>query len=122
MTDLTVAQQIDQLNQAKQLVLQDASFYPQIIRGILPIAQKPEPRLRSWCAKFLADGFASAEVNAGERQTLAVACLHTIDILFEETDLRVVKNLIECSASIYPLIFKHMYVYIYYNLMSFTTA
>ncbi|KAK9325095.1 hypothetical protein V1517DRAFT_315366 [Lipomyces orientalis] len=108
MTDLTVEQQIDQLNQAKQLVLQDASIYPQVIRGILPIAQKPEPRLRSWCAAFLADGFASAEVNAGERQVLAVACLHTIEILFEETDLHVVKNLIQCSASIYPLIFKHI--------------
>ena len=107
-SDLTVEQQIDQLNQAKQLIRQDASFYPQIMRGILPIAQKPESRLRSWCADFLADGFASSEIQEDEKQSLAVLCLDTIVILFQEQQQTSLKSLIQCAASIYGLLFKHM--------------
>ncbi|KAK9456188.1 hypothetical protein V1511DRAFT_496801 [Dipodascopsis uninucleata] len=106
--ELTVEQQIDQLNQAKQLVLQDASFYPQIIRGILPIIRKPDVRLRSWCATFLVDGFASADVPLNEKQSLATACLDAIQMLLLESDILILKNTIQSAASIYPFVFKYI--------------
>ncbi|KAK9447498.1 uncharacterized protein V1518DRAFT_386808 [Limtongia smithiae] len=108
MTDLTVDQQIDQLNQAKQLVVKDTSFYPQIIRGILPIAHREDIRLRSWCAAFLNQGFASTDLKQSDKEELALECLDVLLVLFNETDSALLKNLIQCACSIYPLIFKHI--------------
>ncbi|KAK7204995.1 hypothetical protein BZA70DRAFT_278821 [Myxozyma melibiosi] len=108
MAELTVEQQIDQLNSAKQLVSQDASFYPQIIKGILPIAQKPESALRLWSASFLAEGFSSTSVDQLEKEQLALSCLDTIEILVNDDDLQVQKRSIPCAALVYPLIYSYV--------------
>ncbi|KAK9468975.1 hypothetical protein V1512DRAFT_220667 [Lipomyces arxii] len=109
MAELSVEQQIEQLNKAKDLVHQDASFYPQIIRGVLPIASKPDLRLRRWCAQFLADGFAAIDLELKEERTaLAIECLNTVEILVNEDDVEVLKNIVQCCASLYPLVFKHI--------------
>ncbi|KAK9461347.1 uncharacterized protein V1516DRAFT_675702 [Lipomyces oligophaga] len=108
MTDLSPDQQIEQLNQAKQLVVNDASLYPQIIKGILPIAVKPDRRLRRWCAEFLESGFESQQLKLNEREALAVVCLDTIKLLLEDNDPILRRHIIHCSSLIYPLVFKHM--------------
>ncbi|KAK9473043.1 uncharacterized protein V1510DRAFT_377327 [Dipodascopsis tothii] len=105
--ELTAEQQIEQLNQARQLIEQDASFYPQIMRGILPIAQKPELALRAWCARFLADGFASPAIGDSEKTALAVECLDTVAALLQTDDGRLRASLIQCAASVYALVFRH---------------
>lgn len=110
MAELTVEQQIDQLNEAKKLVSQDASFYPQIIKGILPIAQKPETSLRLWSSAFLADGFSSDAVSQTEKEQLAISCLDTIQLLVTDDNLQVQKQSIPCAALVYPLIFNYVYV------------
>ncbi|KAK9476608.1 hypothetical protein V1514DRAFT_369451 [Lipomyces japonicus] len=105
---LSVEQQLEQLNAAKGLVLQDATFYPRVIRGILPIARRQDPQLRLWCANFLADGFSSQEVRGSEKEALALECLDTVYIMFDDADPKILKNLIQCAASLYPLVFKHV--------------
>jgi symplekin len=110
---LTVEQQINQLNDARKLVLQDANFYPQIIQGILPIIG-PSARVefRRWGADFLAETFASPHVPAQQKETLSLVVLETLKSMIEnpQEDNAVVKSVVQTAASIYPLIVRWMYV------------
>ena len=110
---LTVEQQINQLNDARKLVLQDANFYPQIIQGILPIIG-PTARVefRRWGADFLAETFASPNVLAHQKETLTLLMLDTLKSMIENPheDSAVVKSVVQTAASIYPLVVRWMYV------------
>ncbi|KAH8674742.1 hypothetical protein BGZ60DRAFT_468955 [Tricladium varicosporioides] len=106
---MSVEQQIQQLNDARKLVLKDPSHYQQIVQGILPIiGPGARVELRRWGADFLAETFSSPTVPAREKETLAVAVLETIKLMIEseQEDNAVVKSIVQCCASIYPLIFR----------------
>lgn len=108
-----VVDQVAQLNAARNLVLGDAALYPQIVNGILPIVgANARLELRRWGADFLAETFASPMLAAPQKQHLAPMVLQSIqDILaLPETDTAVLSSLVQASASLYPLIFRHMYV------------
>lgn len=108
-----VVDQVAQLNAARNLVLGDAALYPQIVNGILPIVgANARLELRRWGADFLAETFASPILAAPQKQQLAPMVLQSIqDILaLPETDTAVLSSLVQASASLYPLIFRHMYV------------
>lgn len=107
------AVQLNQLNAARNLVLGDAALYPQIVNGILPIVG-PNSRveLRRWGADFMAETFASPVLSAGLKEQLAPSVLQTIQeiLALPETDIAVLQSLVQTSASLYPLVFRHMYV------------
>lgn len=108
-----VVDQVAQLNAARNLVLGDAALYPQIVNGILPIVgANARLELRRWGADFLAETFASPMLAAPQKEQLAPMVLQSIqDILaLPETDTAVLSSLVQASASLYPLIFRHMYV------------
>jgi symplekin len=108
-----VVDQVAQLNAARNLVLGDAALYPQIVNGILPIVgANARLELRRWGADFLAETFASPMLAGPQKQQLAPMVLQSIqDILaLPETDTAVLSSLVQASASLYPLIFRHMYV------------
>lgn len=108
-----VVDQVAQLNAARKLVLGDAALYPQIVNGILPIVgANARLELRRWGADFLAETFASPMLATPQKQQLAPMVLQSIqDILaLPETDTSVLSSLVQASASLYPLIFRHMYV------------
>lgn len=108
-----VVDQVAQLNAARNLVLGDAALYPQIVNGILPIVgANARLELRRWGADFLAETFASPILAVPQKQQLAPMVLQSIqDILaLPETDTAVLSSLVQASASLYPLIFRHMYV------------
>ena len=110
---LTVEQQINQLNDARKLVLQDANFYPQIIQGILPIiGPSALVEFRRWGADFLAETFASPSVPVQQKETLSLVVLETLKSMIEnpQEDNAVVKSVVQTAASIYPLIVRWMYV------------
>jgi len=111
----SVTEQIAQLDQARKLVLNDATFYPQILQGILPIIG-PEARVefRRWGADFLAETFASPALPAEEKEKLSKVVLETLRVMIENPneDPGVVKSVVQTAASIYPHVFRWMYVFV----------
>ncbi|KAJ5752424.1 hypothetical protein N7520_009341 [Penicillium odoratum] len=106
-----VVHQIAQLNAARNLVLGDAAFYPQIISGILPIVgPHAKLQLRRWGAEFLAETFASPQLATAQKEQLAQNVLQSIQetLLLPETDAAVLQSLVQTAASLYPLIFRHI--------------
>ena len=103
--------QLAQLNAARQLVLGDAAFYPQIVNGILPIiGVNARLELRRWGAEFLAETFASPMLASAQKEQLASNVLQTIQDLLglPGGDAVVLKYIVQTAASLYPLIFRHM--------------
>jgi symplekin len=110
---LSVEEQIRQLDDARKLVLSDANYYPQIIQGILPIiGPTARVELRRWGADFLAETFASPTVPAAQKENLALIVLEILISMIEnpQEDNAVVKSVVQTAASIYPLVFRWMYV------------
>jgi symplekin len=106
-----VVDQVAQLNAARSLVLGDAALYPQIVNGILPIVgANARLELRRWGADFLAETFASPMLATVQKQELAPTVLQSIQetLALPETDTAVLSSLVQTSASLYPLIFRHM--------------
>lgn len=110
---LSVADQLTQLEAARQLVLADSGLYPQIVQGILPIVgANARLELRRWGAEFLAETFASPTIGTQQKGTLGVVVLQTLKELLEPPgqDADVVKSVVQAAASIYGLVFRYMYV------------
>jgi symplekin len=108
---LSIDEQIKQLDDARRLVLSDPSYYPRIIQGILPIIN-PEAivELKRWVAQFLAEGFASPQLPAQQKEALALIVLDTLKDLLEnvQEDVVVLQSVVQTAASIYPLVLKWM--------------
>lgn len=106
-----LAGQIAQLNAARNLVLGDSAFYPQIVNGILPITG-PSARLelRRWGAEFLAETFSSPVLASAQKEQLAPNVLQTIQDLLElpDGDALVLRHMVQTAACLYPLVFRHM--------------
>jgi len=110
---LSVEQQIKPLEDARKAVLSDANLYPPILQGILPIAAPgSKVELRRWVADFLAETFASPAVPPQQKETLSLIVLDTLKSMIEnpQEDSAVVKSVVQTAASIYPLVFRWMYV------------
>jgi symplekin len=108
------AVQLNQLNAARNLVLGDAALYPQIVNGILPIVgANSRVELRRWGAEFMAETFSSPVLSAPLKEQLAPNVLQTIQdtLALPETDVAVLQGLVQTAASLYPLVFRHMYVF-----------
>ncbi|EEH10154.1 conserved hypothetical protein [Histoplasma capsulatum G186AR] len=104
-----LAEQMSQLDTARNVVLGDAALYPQIVQGILPIiGAKARIELRRWGADFLAETFASPALAQQPKQKLSTQVVQTLWELLEnpEEDASVVKGVIQTAASIYPLVFR----------------
>ncbi|BCS21336.1 RNA-processing protein PTA1 [Aspergillus puulaauensis] len=106
-----VVDQIAQLNAARNLVLGDAAFYPQIVNGVLPIVgAHARVELRRWGTEFLAETFASPAFAAAQKEQLATNVLQTVRSILElpEGDQLVLRNIAQTAASLYPLVFRHI--------------
>ena len=104
---------IVQLNSARGLALNDASFYRQIVPGVLPIVGVSAAiELQRWGADFIAESLASAALGGAEKQQLSLLTLPIIRGYLESPtdDEAVVKGAIQAATSAYPLAFRHVYV------------
>jgi len=108
--NLSVEEQLRHLGEARNLVLRDPGFWPQVLGGTLPMITGPTVEVRRWGADFLAETFSTPVVNARAKQELAITCLDTLLRLSNEMETGILKSVVQCSASIYPIIFRHMYV------------
>ncbi|KAI1505276.1 hypothetical protein F5X99DRAFT_368874 [Biscogniauxia marginata] len=103
---LSVPDQIRQLEGARKLVLGDVTYYPQVIQATLPIiGPSSQVEFRRWGAEFLAEAFATPAVPLGQKETLSLLVLETLKLLVEEAnqDVMVLRSVIQAAASIYPL-------------------
>jgi symplekin len=107
---LSVEAQLQQLGEARNIVLKDPGYWPQVLERTLPIITGPILEVRRWGADFLAETFSTPIVDARAKQELASACLDTVLRLSNETEISILKGVVQCSASVYPMIFRHMYV------------
>lgn len=108
-----VSDSLVQLESARKLVLGDPNFYEQIVNGVLPIiGPNSHVDLRRWGAEFLAETFASPVLPAQTRETLSLNVLPLLKDLLEtpEQDATVVKSVIQTATSLYPVVFRRMYV------------
>lgn len=111
---LSVSDQLTQLDAARNLVLGDGNYYPQIIQGILPIiGPTARVELRRWGADFLAETFSNPTVSSSQKETLSLIVLENLKSMIENVneDPAVVKSVVQTAASIYPLVLRWMYVY-----------
>ncbi|KAI1342429.1 mRNA cleavage and polyadenylation specificity factor complex subunit [Xylariaceae sp. FL0016] len=103
---LSVPDQIRQLEDARKLVLSDVTYYLQVIQATLPIIG-PSSRVefRRWGAEFLAEAFATPAVSLGQKETFLPLVLETLKSLVEDPnqDILVLRSAIQAAASTYPL-------------------
>jgi symplekin len=101
------------LAQARGLALENPALYTKILPGILPfIGSNSALDLRTWGAAFLAETFASPVLPQDDKQTLSLQVLPLLKEYLDapDQDFAVVKTAVQASATIYPLIFRYMYV------------
>lgn len=107
------AAMISQLEQARKLTLGDAQVYAQVIPGILPIITPVSAlEVRRWGADYFAECFASPTLPTAQKEQLAPQVLGTLKNFLDNPneDAAVLKSVVQTAASIYPLIFRQMYV------------
>lgn len=105
-TNLSVSEQIRQLNDARKLVLGDVQHYPSVVRGIVPIIKPTgSVELRRWGAEFLAEAFATPALPNSEKETMQPYVLELMESMVnnEREDAQVLRSVIMTAASIYPL-------------------
>ena len=105
-TNLSVPEQIRQLNDARKLVLSDVQHYPSVVRGIVPIIKPSSSvELRRWGADFLAEAFATPALPNSEKETMQPYVLELMESMVnnEREDSQVLRSVIMTAASIYPL-------------------
>ncbi|KAG5518969.1 hypothetical protein PMAC_002500 [Pneumocystis sp. 'macacae'] len=107
MNDDTAAQ-LSQLNTIWELVEQDASFFLQIVPGILPIATRSELPIRQWVADFLALTFTTPNLSIDNKEKLGLQCLDTLINFIQFDDTVILKSIIRCCCAVYPIIFRYV--------------
>ncbi|KAI9846489.1 MAG: hypothetical protein M1837_003909 [Sclerophora amabilis] len=110
-TGTSVPDQLKHLDEARKLVLGDSAYYPQIVQGILPIIGAHSPvELRRWGADFLAETFASPTLATQQKEALGMVVLDTLRAILDaqDQDQGVLKSVVQASASIYPLVYRHI--------------
>ena len=110
-SDRSGIDQLVKLEAARKLVLGDAVYYPPIISSILPLIGPQAPlESRRWGMEFLAEAFASPALAAIHKQSLSLVVLDTLETILNgpDEDTTVLKSVVQTSASIYPLVFRHV--------------
>ncbi|KAH6651036.1 hypothetical protein F5144DRAFT_71747 [Chaetomium tenue] len=103
---VSVAEQLEQLGAARKLVLENATYYDRIVKGVLPIIGPTAPvELRRWGAEFLAESLATPVLSMRDKENITVAVLDTIRGLLDAPgeDVIVLKASIAAAASAYPV-------------------
>ena len=102
----SVGDQLAQLDAARNLVLGDAAYYPQIVQGILPIiGATARHELRRWGAEFLAETFASPTLAMNTKEGLSLIVLDTLLAVLmleeeKEKETGVLKSVVQFAASV----------------------
>ncbi|GME54767.1 Armadillo-like helical protein [Neofusicoccum parvum] len=100
-----------QLQQARDVVLNNPANYPVILPSILPIiGHNTDVAVRRWGAEFLAETFASPLLPDDQKQQLSLLVLDKLREFLDQPqeDVAVTKAVVQAAASIYPLVFRYI--------------
>ena len=109
----SAAEMIPQLEAARKLALGDPQVYNQVLPGILPIVGPgAHVEVRRWGAEFLAEAFASPSLPSSQKEQLSSDVLPTLWAMLDTPgeDPAVIKSAVQAAASLYPLVFRRVYV------------
>ncbi|KAH6682182.1 mRNA cleavage and polyadenylation specificity factor complex subunit, partial [Plectosphaerella plurivora] len=105
-SNLSVSDQLRQLNDARTLVLGDVKYYSNVVKSILQlVSPASHVELRRWAADFLAEAFATPALSVNQKETMQLDVLETLKDLLEHPneDAQVLRSAIQAAASIYPI-------------------
>ena len=109
-----VSDMLPKLEQVRQACLADSSQYIQVVPGIVPILQGAQAvDVRRWGADFVAEAFATPAISIQQKEQLisdGVMALLRGMLETPNEDTAVVKSAVQASASIYPYVFRRVYV------------
>lgn len=115
------AEMIPQLEAARKLALADPQVYNQVLPGILPIiGPNAHLEVRRWGADFLAEAFASPSLPPSQKEQLSSEVVPTLRAMLETPgqDMEVTKSVVQAAASLYPLVFRRVYVNVHQGMIS----
>ncbi|RMD42627.1 hypothetical protein DV735_g2494, partial [Chaetothyriales sp. CBS 134920] len=107
------AEMITQLEAARKLALADAQVYVQVVPGILPIiGPNASVEVRRWGADFLAEAFASPALGHAQKEQMTAEVVPVLRGFIDNAaeDVAVIRSVVQAATSIYPLVFRRMYV------------
>lgn len=109
-----VSDMLPKLEQVRQACLADSSQYVQVVPGIVPILQGAQAvDVRRWGADFIAEAFATPALQGHQKeQLISDTVMSLLRGMLENPneDTAVVKSAVQASASIYPYVFRRVYV------------
>lgn len=102
------------LEQVRQACLADAAQYISVVPGVVPILQGAQAvDVRRWGAEFMAEAFATPALQDHQKEQMVsetVMALLRSMLDNPSEDAAVVKSTVQASASIYPHVFRKVYV------------
>ena len=114
----SAADMIPKLEQVRQACLADPAQYASVVPGIVPILQSAQDvEVRRWGADFMAEAFATPALHTQQKEQLISDTVMALLRGMLETpneDMAVVKSAIQACASIYPCVFRRVYVELFY--------
>ncbi|EGW30182.1 uncharacterized protein SPAPADRAFT_57621 [Spathaspora passalidarum NRRL Y-27907] len=101
---------ISQLDQAKQLAINQPETHPQVFRQILPFINRSELPIKQWCIQFIHDTFLNnKQLGHADKVDLAIDSLDSLINLTNTTeDIDNFCKVINIANIIYKLVFQYV--------------
>lgn len=105
---------LPQLEELRKACLSDSAQYVAVVPGIVPILQSAAAiDVRRWGADFLAEAFATPILPGHQKEQLisdTVMALLRAMLESPTEDMAVVRSAVQACSSIYPYVFRRVYV------------
>lgn len=105
---------LPQLEELRKACLADSAQYVAVVPGIVPILQSATAvDVRRWGADFIAEAFATPTLPGQQKEHLitdTVMALLRAMLESPTEDVAVVKSAVQACSSIYPFVFRRVYV------------
>lgn len=117
----STADMLTKLEQVRQACLADSNQYLQVVPGIVPILQTAQAvEVRRWGSQFVAEAFATPSLSGHQKEQLISDGVMALLRGFLESpneDTSVIQSAVQACASIYPCVFRKVYVAFYTALL-----
>lgn len=105
---------LKQLETVRRACLETPAQYVTVVPAVVPVLQgQQDIEVRRWGADFIAEAFANPVIPGNDKQQMVtgtvIALLRSM-LESPSEDVAVVKSVIQACASIYPYVFRKMYV------------
>lgn len=117
------AQVLASLETVRRACLENPGQYVTVVPAVVPVLQgQQDVEIRRWGADFVAEAFANPIIPGNDKQSMVVPTVVSLLRAMLENhheDIVVVKSAIQACASIYPYVFRKLYVELSFTFDSF---